>query len=162
MSEPIANDARAEVTIQALEARLTRLEDLMDINQLFIDYGEHVDAGDFHAYAALFAHDGEVLLGPYGRATGRAAIEELVTTQLGAKVGTSFHIISSPRITLDGDTATSTVVWSVAVLGDDGLARVSMIGHHIDKLTRTDEGWKIQQRRGTVNLPSLMPARAKE
>jgi ketosteroid isomerase-like protein len=158
MSEPITSTA----TNQSLEARLARLEDLMAINQLFIDYGEHVDAGDFHAYAALFAHDGEVLLGPYGRATGRAAIEELVTTQLGAKVGTSFHIISSPRITLDGDTATSTVMWSVAVLGDDGLARVSMIGHHIDKLTRTDEGWKIQKRRGTVNLPSSMPPRAQQ
>jgi ketosteroid isomerase-like protein len=162
MSEPTATDASTSATIQALEARLTRLEDLMAINQLFIDYGEQVDAGDFHAYAALFAHDGEVLLGPYGRATGRAAIEELVTTQLGAKVGTSFHIISSPRITLNGDTATSTVMWSVAVLADDGLARVSMIGHHIDKLTRTSEGWKIQKRRGTVSLPSLMPPRTNE
>jgi ketosteroid isomerase-like protein len=162
MSEPTTNAAASSTTNQSLEARLTRLEDLMAINQLFIDYGEHVDAGDFHAYAALFAHDGEVLLGPYGRATGRAAIEELVTTQLGAKVGTSFHIISSPRITLDGDTATSTVMWSVAVLGDDGLARVSMIGHHVDKLTRTSEGWKIQKRRGTVNLPSSMPPRAQQ
>ena len=47
----------------SIEARLQRLEDLQAINQLFIDYGEHLDAGDFDAYAELFAEDGEVLLG---------------------------------------------------------------------------------------------------
>jgi ketosteroid isomerase-like protein len=63
----------------SIEARLQRLEDLQEITQLFIDYGEHLDAGDFAAYARLFAEDGEVLLGPMGRATGRSEIEALMT-----------------------------------------------------------------------------------
>jgi ketosteroid isomerase-like protein len=144
---------------KSMEARVTRLEDLLAIHQLFVDYGEHLDSGDFDAYAELFAPDGEALLGPYGRAKGRAAIKDLMVAQLGSNVGTTFHIVSSPRVTLNGNTATSTVMWSVAALADDGFARLQMIGHHIDQLTKTSEGWKIQRRRGTVNLPSAVPTR---
>jgi uncharacterized protein (TIGR02246 family) len=142
----------------SIEARVQRLEDLQAINQLFIDYGEHLDAGDFAAYAALFAIDGEVLLGPMGRASGRAEIEALMTKALANSVGSTFHIVSSPRISLDGDRATSTVMWSVASLAPDGLARVSMVGHHVDDLVRTAEGWRFRRRRGVVNLPSAMPS----
>jgi uncharacterized protein (TIGR02246 family) len=140
-----------------IEARLQRLEDLLAINQLFIDYGEHLDAGDFDAHAALFAEDGEVMLGPMGRATGRAEIRALMAGMLADRVGSTFHIVSSPRIDLRGDTATSTVMWSVATTADDGLARLSMVGHHVDDLVRTADGWRFRRRRGVVNLPAALP-----
>jgi uncharacterized protein (TIGR02246 family) len=143
---------------ESLEARVTRLEDLLAITQLFIDYGEHLDAGDFAAYAQLFAEDGEVLLGAMGRAKGRAEIKELMTSTLAARVGSTFHIVSSPRIALDGNHATATVMWSVAVLADDGLARISMVGHHVDELVKLDGRWYFQRRRGMVNLPAVFPA----
>ena len=142
---------------ETLEARVARLEDLMAIHQLFIDYGEFLDAGDFDAYASLFVPDGEVLLGPLGRAAGRAQIKTMMTTMLADTVGTTFHIVSSPRVTLDRDRASSTVMWSVAALADDGLARVTMVGHHLDQLIKTDGRWYIQRRRGIVNLPGQMP-----
>ena len=143
-----------------IEERLRRLEDLSAIPQLFIDYGEHLDAGDFDAYAELFAEDGEVLLGPMGRARGRAEIKALMARALGAQVGSTFHIVSSPRIVLDGDAATSTVMWSVITNADDGLARLSMCGHHHDRLVRRDGRWYFARRRGTVNLPSALPGSA--
>ena len=80
-----------------LTTRVQRLEDLLAIHQLFADYGLALDAGDFDAYAALFAEDGEVLLGPMGRAKGPAEIKALMTKTLAGGVGSSFHIISSPR-----------------------------------------------------------------
>jgi uncharacterized protein (TIGR02246 family) len=141
----------------SIESRLQRLEDLQAINQLFIDYGEHLDSGNFDAYAELFAADGEVRLGPMGKATGRDEIKMLMTTLLADKVGSTYHIISSPRVALDGDRATATVMWSVAALADDGLARVTMIGHHVDQLVRTDGRWDFQRRKGVVNLPAAMP-----
>jgi uncharacterized protein (TIGR02246 family) len=79
-----------------LAARLQRVEDLLEIHQLFVDYGLALDAGDFDAYAALFAEDGEVLLGPVGRAKGRAEIQALMTKTLSGGVGSSLHIISNP------------------------------------------------------------------
>jgi len=143
---------------ESLEARVARIEDLLAINQLFIDYGEHLDAGNFDAYAQLFAEDGEVRLGPMGNATGRADIQALMTATLGERIGETFHIVSSPRITLDGDRATATVMWSVASMADDGLARVTMVGHHLDELVKHDGRWFFQRRKGVVNLPRKMPA----
>src|SRR5207247_292777 len=140
-----------------LAARVQRLEDLLEIHQLFIDYGLALDAGDFDAYAALFADDGEVLLGPVGRAKGRDEIKALMTKTLSGSAGSSYHIISSPQVKLDGDTATSQVMWSVVALDDDGRARLTMIGRHRDRLVREHGRWRIAQRRGFVDIPSAMP-----
>jgi uncharacterized protein (TIGR02246 family) len=142
----------------SLDDRVGRLEDLQAINQLFIDYGEYLDAGDFEAYAGLFAEDGEVLLGPMGRATGRGAIQALMTETLAGRVGQTFHIVSSPRITLDGDRATATVMWTVASLADDGMARITMVGHHLDELVKRGGRWFFMRRKGVVNLPGQLPA----
>lgn len=140
-----------------LTARVQRLEDLLAIHQLFTDYGLALDAGDFDAYAALFAEDGEVLLGPMGRAKGPAEIKALMTKTLAGGVGSSFHIISSPQVQLDGDTATSQVMWSVVNHDDAGQAKLSMLGRHRDNLVRENGAWKFARRRGYVDIPSALP-----
>jgi uncharacterized protein (TIGR02246 family) len=139
-----------------LAQRVQRLEDLLAIHQLFVDYGRHLDAGDLDAYASLFAEDGEVLLGPLGRAKGRAAIRELMGRSL-ARPGGSYHIISSPQVVLDGDRATATVMWSVIARTAAGGAALTMVGHHADELRREPDGWRFVRRRGYVDLPSAMP-----
>jgi len=141
----------------ALATRLARLEDLMEIHQLFVDYGRYLDAGDFDAYASLFADDGEVLLGPMGRAKGRDDIKAVMTKALAGTAGNSLHIISSPAVALDGDTATSQVMWTVVQRDPDGRALVSMIGHHVDDLVRERGRWRFQRRKGYVDIPSAMP-----
>src|SRR5207253_11521660 len=119
----------------ALAERVQRLEDLLAIHQLFVDYGQLLDAGDFDAYANLFAEDGELLLGPVGRAKGRAAIKELMSKN-GGRQGASYHIISSPQVALEGDRATARVMWSVVARMPDGSASLTMVGHHEDALRR--------------------------
>lgn len=143
---------------EELALRLQRLEDLFEIHQLFVDYGLALDAGDFDAYAALFARDGEVLLGPMGRAKGREEIKALMTKTLSGGIGSSFHIISSPQVHLDGDTATSQVMWSVVTRDDAGNARLSMIGRHRDDLVREEGRWRFARRRGYVDLPGALPS----
>jgi uncharacterized protein (TIGR02246 family) len=143
-----------------LEDRLRRLEDIAEIHQLFVDYGLALDAGDFDAYAELFAEDGEVLLGPMGRAKGRENIKTLMSTTLARGAGSSFHIISSPQVRLDGDTATSTVMWSVVTADESGRAGLTMIGRHLDDLVRERGRWKIARRRGLVDIPKLLPPTA--
>jgi ketosteroid isomerase-like protein len=141
------------------DARLQRLEDLAAISQLFIDYGRHLDAGDFGAYAGLFADDGEVLLGPMGRAKGPDAIRSLMASQLDGSVGLSYHLITSPMISLDGDTATSSTMWTVLSRTESGSPEVTMVGRHEDELVRTPDGWRFKRRRGYVDLPSVLPQR---
>jgi uncharacterized protein (TIGR02246 family) len=142
---------------QGLEARLRRLEDLEEIRQLFVDYGYNLDSGDFAAYSRLFADDGEILLGPIGRATGPEAIRALMEKTLSGRAGASYHIIANPIVQLDGDRATSDVMWAVVTRRDDGSADMSMVGRHRDVLTREKGGWKFKRREGLVDIPSRYP-----
>lgn len=141
-----------------LETRLRRLEDLAEIHQLFVDYGSHLDAGDYAAYAALFAADGEVLLGPLGRARGPEAIQALMERVLDGVVGNTFHIISSPVVALSGDSATAAVMWTVVERSADGSPRLSMIGRHHDELVREQGRWRFRSRRGHIDIPSTYRA----
>lgn len=141
-----------------LARRVRRLEDLLAIQQLFVDYGNHLDAGDFEAYANLFADDGEVMLGPLGRAKGRDEIRALMEGMLSGARGTSFHVITNPMVDLDGDRAMSTVMWTVIQRDADGSPKLSMLGHHTDVLVRDGGSWRFQQRKGSIDLPSRFPA----
>jgi ketosteroid isomerase-like protein len=143
---------------QSLEERLRRLEDILAIQQLFIDYGLALDAGDLDRYAQLFAIQGTVNLGPIGRATGRSEIQALMAQTLEGLVGSSFHIVSSPQINLHGDIATSQVMWTVIHRDKNGQPEVTMIGKHHDELIRENGEWKIQTRKGTVDIPSKYQA----
>jgi len=145
-----------DALIAELAARLRRLEDLQEIHQLFVDYGAFLDAGDLDGYASRFADDGELLLGPLGRATGPDAIKELMGRATASSAGNSFHVISSPQVQLDGDRATSVVMWTVVAKDAEGSPTVTMIGKHVDVLTRTDAGWRFQRREGHIDIPTVM------
>jgi SnoaL-like domain len=80
-----------------------------------------------------------------------------MTKTLSGGIGSSFHIISSPQVQLDGDAATSQVMWSVVTRDDSGHAALTMIGRHRDDLVREDGRWKFARRRGYVDLPTALP-----
>ena len=142
-----------------IEARLRHLEDLMEIHRLFIDYGALLDAGDVEGYSELFTPDGELQLGPVGRATGRDEIVAMMSKSLDGVVGASVHIISSPQVTFEGpDAARAIVQWSVVNRTDDGRAELRMVGHHEDRLVRHDGHWRFARRRGHVDIPSTFRA----
>jgi uncharacterized protein (TIGR02246 family) len=141
----------------ALDARLRRLEDLEEIRQLFVDYGRHLDAGDVEAYADLFADEGEVLLGPIGRAKGRDAIVALMTKVKERAATASFHLVTNPVVRLDGDRATGEVLWTVIKPDASGNLEVAMFGRHVDELVRERGRWKIAKRRGRIDVPAVVP-----
>lgn len=141
-----------------IEERLQRLEDRDAIHQLFVDYGRYLDAGDIDAYASLFTEDGEVLLGPMGRTQGRANIHALMSKVLEGRVGTSYHIIGSPQVVIDGDEATSEVMWTVIQRDPEGKPRLTSMGRHVDRLRRENGAWRFAERRGFVDLPQKLPA----
>ncbi len=139
--------------VTTFEARLQRLEDLEAIGQLLVDYGELLDLRDLDGFAELWAEDAEFVMSTGRSARGRAAIREMLAEVMARSPAAAMHIETNPRITLDGDRARSTIMYSVAFTQDDGLARVTMVGHHHDDLVRTGEGWRIQRRLNVVNLP---------
>jgi ketosteroid isomerase-like protein len=140
----------------SLEARIQKLEDLLAIHELFIAYGRYLDAGDVGSYAKLFAEDGDLMLGPVGRARGRQQIEEMMSRTLRPGAGRSYHLVTGPIVQLHGDKATAEVMWTVLTRGPDDQPILSMTGRHQDDLVRTSDGWKFQRRRGYVDIPGAM------
>jgi uncharacterized protein (TIGR02246 family) len=143
-----------------LEQRVRRVEDVLEIQRLVNDYGRLLDQRDFAGFAELFAEDGEILLGPVARAAGRAEVQRAMETALPGPPGENLHIIGTPMVDLDGDTATSECMWTVVQPDPDGTPVVSMLGRHRDDLVREDGRWRIRRRRGFVDIPGAVPAPA--
>jgi uncharacterized protein (TIGR02246 family) len=136
----------------ALEDRVQRLEDLIAIQQLLVDYGRFLDAGDIDAYASLFTEDAELQLGPHGHAQGRAEIHALLKNTMGPP-GSSYRIISGPQVELNGDRATSTALFAVIVPTRDGGVALTTMGHHVDELRREGSRWCFARREAIIDLP---------
>jgi uncharacterized protein (TIGR02246 family) len=140
-------------TVSKLEDRLRRLEDLQEITQLLIDYGELLDLRDLDSFAQLWAEDAEFLMSTGRSARGREAIRDMLADVMARNPRSAMHMETNPRVRVDGDRATSTIMYAVAFTQEDGMARVTMLGHHHDELVRTVEGWRIKRRRNVVELP---------
>lgn len=141
----------------AIAQRLQRLEDLEQIRQLFVDYGHYLDQRDFESYAELFCEDGELLLGPIGRVQGRAAIRQHMHDVLAGAGGGSYHLVTNPRVSIDGDEARAEVMWSVVSPGPDGRPVMSMLGRHRDVLVREAGRWLFRRREGHIDVPARYP-----
>jgi 3-phenylpropionate/cinnamic acid dioxygenase small subunit len=133
----------------ALEARLRRLEDIEEIRLLLLEYARCLDAADYAGYAELFTEDGE-LDARLGRATGRDAIRALLDERLGAASGPprtpAFHLVGNPVIQVDGDRATSSVLWAYITHDERGYPLILQLGHYRDELAREDGVWRFRRR----------------
>ena len=143
---------------KSLEERVRRLEDLEEIRQLFVDYGRYLDAGNVDAYAELFAEEGELLLGPIGRAQGAEEIRALMTRVLAGVTGNSYHLIANPTVVFDGlDDASSEVSWAVVARDAAGAPDLTMLGRHVVYLIYGVLLHALTHREGHIDLPSNFP-----
>jgi ketosteroid isomerase-like protein len=130
------------------DARLRGLEDREQIRQLFVEYAAFLDAGDHAGYASLFASDG-VLAAQLGEAVGPMAIEELLDATLSPAVRATFppavHVMNNQRIDIEGDTATTSVLWFYLTTDDDGSPVVLQAGRYEDDLVREEGRWKLKR-----------------
>ena len=151
-----------------LEPRLRRLEDVEEIRALLLEYARRLDAADYIGYSELFAVEGE-LDAQLGQARGRAAIVALLEHRLGLQPDQprpgAVHLNGSPAVTLDGDRATSVVIWAYVTHDEEGFPLLLQLGHYYDELVREDGQWRFQRRRITRDLgfsPLDAPARARQ
>ncbi len=131
-----------------LEARLQRLEGVEEIRGLLERYADCLDRADFAGYAGLFTRDGE-LVAQLGRARGRAAIQSLLEETIGPTLATrrrAFHLVAGPTISVDGDRATSRVLWVYLTHDDAGAPLILQSGHYDDRLEREEGRWLFARR----------------
>ncbi|HTF11256.1 MAG TPA: nuclear transport factor 2 family protein [Asanoa sp.] len=146
-----------ETRLAALEARVAALEDQIAIARLMASYGPSVDSLSADLTAALWADDGDYDAGTWpGMAAGTTgvfhgsdALREMVSTDphQGFVRGGCAHVVSAPRITVDGDTAVA-VCYAQLLRRDEATDsyRVWRITANRWEWTRTQAGWKVANR----------------
>lgn len=133
--------------VAALEARLRRVEDEADIVRLVASYGPAVDSCSADAVTALWADGGtyELQHGTYTSDTMHRVVES--DRHLGYVAAGSAHVMTTPRIDLDGDRATA-LSYSLVFVRDAEADRwvVDRAAANRWDLERTPDGWKVRRR----------------
>lgn len=154
VAAPLA--ATAQPRSASLAARMQRVEDQLAIERILVDYAAFLDGRDYASYAALFAPDGEWVNGG-GSHKGQAAIRQMLESVMGP-AGTpnraNYHIITNPRVDLDGDRATATSRYLFVMRGANGQPSPSLAGVYHDELVRLNGAWKIKRRVADDIMPT--------
>ncbi|MEM8695979.1 MAG: nuclear transport factor 2 family protein [Pseudomonadota bacterium] len=130
------------------------LADCRAIEQVYIRYCELVDTKQFDGMDEVFTTD---CRGDYTQALGegvitpdRASLIAAMHANLGegSQCGPTHHNVGNFRIALDGDGARAKVHYYAVHLGrgEHEGAIYSMWGEYRDRLTRTDDGWRVADR----------------
>jgi ketosteroid isomerase-like protein len=150
-------DDAPETRLDRLAARVQVLEDKDAIWGLFMEYKRHLDARDFHSYASLFTQDA-VWVGNLGKATGPAEIEALLVRTMEVYPSDrerTHHMVMNPVVDVDGDTATALSNWGYVTRSETDAPVFEMLGHYVDELVRTSEGWKFHRREAYSDVPYI-------
>jgi ketosteroid isomerase-like protein len=147
-----------ESRLDRLEARLRVLEDREAIWRLFLTYKHYLDLRDFKAYASLFTDDA-VWVGNLGKATGPAEIEALLVRTMEVYPSDrerTHHLVLNDQIEVDGsDVATATSNWGYVTRSEADAPLFEMLGHYVDTLVRTPDGWRFQRREAYSDIPYI-------
>lgn len=143
-----------------LEARVARLEAEREVLELHLRYTYAYDANDVEGVMRCF-HDDCVLVNPRGTYVGRDAIAANYTYLVGRR-RLSFHSTTNVvvRVSEDGREAGMTAYLN-AVTVQASAALVGLSGTYVDRLAKTNDGWRILERRITANLRYQLPPEPK-
>jgi len=149
--------------LEALTARVRRLEDLEAVRATWLDYCNRLDSEDWEALADVFTEDADLdvvglssgLDGSYhGR---RPIVEDFYArtappgTPLGLMTG---HLSTNMQVELDGDEATTLAYFFEIV--DDDLVRIGTYQH---RMRRDADRWRFAHLRISVRYRARLEAR---
>jgi len=124
------------------------LSDRFEIQDLLADYCHAIDSQNFGALDDIFTSDAIIDYTAVGGAKGNLEETKVYLTRALEKFSGMQHMLGLPQIRIDGDTATGrTICFNPMVLQKDGAPHVFFVGiWYVDKLVRTEQGWRIQHR----------------
>jgi hypothetical protein len=159
-SVPLVEPTDLAARVIDLEARLRAVEDRAAILEVIARYGPAVDSVDGEAVRALFADDGTYEL--QGWSFTHATMDQTVETDLHLRyvAAGSAHIMSFPRITIDGDEAIALNYSCVFIAEGDRFVVDRTAANRWD-FARTPAGWKVRRRvnrltNGTAEARALL------
>jgi uncharacterized protein (TIGR02246 family) len=118
------------------------------IEKLIIGYAALNDAADWDAVAALYVPDGRMSrpVSPDDFIEGRDAILAAFKSR---PARTTRHICANVRVRVDGDSAAAESQIMLFTAKDTP----PLVGSYHDRLTRTADGWRFTERRGSMDFP---------
>jgi SnoaL-like domain len=128
-----------------LEVRLREMEDRAAILEVIASYGPAADSSDGKAIQALFSASGTYEL--EGWSFTHDDMPETVNTDLHARyeIAGSAHVMSLPRIDVDGDRAVA-LNYSQVFVAHDAHWVVDRCAANRWELVREPDGWKVSRR----------------
>jgi hypothetical protein len=153
MSTDINEIQALKAQVAALTARLTQLEDVVEISQLVARYGPSVDSGSAKATADLWEEDGVFDAIKAIRMEGRAQIEGMVESRghQALILNGCAHVLTAPVVTVRGDEARGRN-YALNIRWDPAADRfwVARVSANSWDLRRTPKGWRVKER---INWP---------
>lgn len=153
-----------------IDGKLRDLVDQSEIQELLGSYFRGLDSVDHEMVLGVFADDARLAVHGKPVAVGRQEIQAFYAAWPSFTRGTdpaagetkiSHHFMGAPSIVVDGDTAaTETYALVHIAKGDpaDGGEVIVRALRYIDKLHRTDKGWRIVDRVHVADLAMSAPA----
>jgi hypothetical protein len=146
-----------QAQLETLGTRITRLQDLTDVEIVQNAYGYYVDKGQWRSIADLFADDATLEIGGKGVFLGKERVFEYMNIGMGGggKIGPrdgslidhqQFQCL--PTIMEDGVTAKARCIAFVMSSGGWGH------NYYEDVYSKKDGVWKLQKLRGPFNMYS--------
>jgi len=146
-----------------LERMVRELRDIEEVKKLKARYIDACDGGwggrtahDPDAITELFTDDCVWDGGVYGDRSGRAALREYYEANKQDDRSSVFHLLTSPVIEVDGDTARGEWHLTILLAANDGSSML-ICGVFEDEYRRTDRGWRIHRSRYTRALTGNYP-----
>jgi len=135
-------------SIEALAARLTALEDERAILGTMYRYGRCLDYGHENEWADCFTEDGSFVAGQIINCQGREQLLAFAKAHTRAPAKYHKHIVISPLIEINGDTAHATSYYARIDNDDEGgHPYVRAAGLFRDELLRCPDGaWRFRSR----------------
>ena len=124
------------------------LSDRFEIQDLLANYSHTIDTQNFEALDDIFTTDAIIDYTAVGGAKGNLSETKSYLAKALSKFSGMQHMLGLPQIKIDGNEASGrTICFNPMVLDRDGAPHVFFVGiWYVDKLVRTERGWRIQHR----------------
>ncbi|MBW2267012.1 MAG: nuclear transport factor 2 family protein [Deltaproteobacteria bacterium] len=128
---------------------LQEVSDRIEIQDLFTRYTRAIDTQDWNLLDSIFTADAHI---DYTAAGGIKGAYPEIREWLGKAIASfsyTMHFTGNSTVELDGDTARSRTycINPMGFTNSDGSTHVfTVYVHYVDRLVRTDFGWRIAER----------------
>lgn len=129
---------------EIVEARLRKLEDLHELQQLRALYCQHLDTGRWDELVELFTEDGAFV--GLSTARGHDHLRSFFSELQDGVLSAWWHFSSNETLEVDGNRATGQtwLLQPCVVAGESQLAA----GRYVDQMVRCSDGrWRFEERR---------------